>query len=73
MDDPPRIVVDVYGVRPPSRTHRTIPVGEEQVLRIRTGWHQGAGKFRMVLDTSPSYLKSFKVVSDPSGVAVLMP
>ncbi len=77
MDNPPRIVVDVYGARPPSRTHRIIPVGEAQTLRIRTGWHQGQGqgqgKFRMVLDTSPSYLSSFKVVSDPSGVAVLLP
>lgn len=77
MQNPPRIVVDVYGVRPPGRTHKTIPVGEAQALRIRTGWHQGPGpmqsKFRMVLDTSPSYLKSFKVVSDPDGVAILLP
>ncbi len=73
MDNPPRIVLDVYGVRPPSRRNRVIPVGEAQALRIRTGWHAGPGKFRIVVDTSPSYLSAFKVVSDDDGVAVVLP
>jgi len=68
IQDPARIVFDLYGIRSPFDKEQVVPVGTSWVKRIR---HYGyADRVRLVVDTEASHLDDFSVDSVPSGLAI---
>jgi hypothetical protein len=68
IDHPARIVFDIYDIKSPDQTGRTIAVDSKWVQRIR--YNPYPDKIRLVLDTEKQYLT--KYFSFPTGSGLLI-
>ncbi|MBW1697290.1 MAG: TolC family protein [Deltaproteobacteria bacterium] len=70
LEDPARIVFDLFGIKSPYKRERSIPVNSPLLKRIR---HYGdPARLRVVLDTDTPYLKdhSFEVVKNRLKIGI---
>jgi hypothetical protein len=68
IDNPARIVFDIYNIKSPHQEGRTIAVDSKWVKRIRYNPHPD--KIRLVLDTEKQYLT--KYFSFPTGSGLMI-
>jgi type IV pilus assembly protein PilQ len=68
VNNPPRIVFDLYGVESPFKGEQIVPVNTEVVQKIRHFNH--SGKVRVVIDTDAAYLTQFTAEPVVDGMSV---
>ncbi len=70
LDNPPRIVFDIAGLKSPFKGQQVLKVNTRWVAKVR---HQGyPDKVRVVLDTKKPYLKSYTAVPVEDGLMILV-
>jgi type IV pilus assembly protein PilQ len=70
LDNPPRIVFDIAGLKSPFKGQQVLKVNTPWVVNVR---HQGyPDKVRVVLDTKKPYLKTFTAVPVENGLMILV-
>ena len=70
LDNPPRIVFDLFDIKSPFRKEQTIPVDNKWLKRIR---HYGdTEKLRIVMDTHKTFLSSFTVEWIENGLSFVL-
>ena len=68
VDNPARIVFDLYNVKSPYKTEQSVPVDSKWVKQIR---HYGyPDRVRVVLDTSSQYLSAFSAEPVDKGLSI---
>jgi type IV pilus assembly protein PilQ len=68
IDNPARIVFDIYHIKSPHQTGRTIEVDSKWVKRIR--FNPYPNKVRLVLDTEKQYLTKYFSFPTDSGLLI---
>jgi type IV pilus assembly protein PilQ len=68
MDDPARIVVDMFNLKSPYDSTQKIPVASKFVQQVRHFAHPD--KVRMVIETQKAYLKQFAATPVDNGLLV---
>lgn len=68
VDNPARIVFDLYNVKSPYKTEQSVPVDSKWVKQIR---HYGyPDRVRVVLDTTTEYLSAFSAKPVDKGLSI---
>lgn len=70
LDDPPRIVFDIFGLRSPHKAPQNLPIDSDQVKTVRYYGHPD--KVRLVLDTSAPYLSVYRVEPKARGLDIFV-
>ena len=70
LNDPPRIVFDIYNIKSPFTKEQIIAVRSKWVNRIRHYAHPD--KVRLVLDTHRAYLNKYATTQAPNGLIILV-
>ena len=70
LDNPPRIVFDLFGLHSPQKVLQTLPINSHQVKTVRYYGH--SDKVRLVLDTTASYLSSFRAEPRTDGLEIFV-
>jgi len=70
LDDPPRIVFDLFGLSIADGGLQIVPVNSAYVSAIR--YHGYPDKVRLVLDTTSSYLSSYTTETKPDGLEIVV-
>ncbi len=68
VNNPPRIVFDLYGVDSPFKGEQIIPVNTEAVQKVRH--FKYPGKVRVVIDIGEAYLDNFNAAPVEDGMVV---
>ncbi|RTZ97731.1 MAG: hypothetical protein DSY90_06355 [Deltaproteobacteria bacterium] len=68
LDQPPRIVIDLFNIKSSADKEQKIAVGTRWVKKIR--YYSDSKKLRVVLETDKKYLNSFSVVPSQNGLIV---
>ena len=68
IDNPPRIVIDMYSLKSPFKKEQRIAVKSKWVKRIRHFGHPD--KVRMVLETEKAYLSKYTATPTDGGLLV---
>ena len=68
MDNPARIVFDIYNLKSPYEKEQIIPVASRWVKQIR--YFAYPDKIRLVLDTEPEFLSQYFSFSTASGLLI---
>ena len=70
LNNPPRIVFDIAGLKSPFKGQQVLKVNTPWVVRVR---HQGyPDKVRVVLDTKKTYLKSYSAMPVQDGLLIVV-
>ena len=69
LDNPPRIVFDLFGLKSQQRGLQTFATGSKHVKAVRYYGHPD--KVRLVLETTPSYL-SFTAEPQADGLEIMV-
>ena len=70
LDDPPRIIFDIYDMKSPYETEQIIAVDSQWVHQVRHCLHPD--KVRLVLDTHQSYLNNYSTAQGQNGLSILI-
>jgi hypothetical protein len=70
LDNPPRIIFDIFDLRSPYRSEQKIAVESKWVNQIRYCAHPD--KVRLVLDTHRGYLKNYSATQAQNGLLILI-
>jgi type IV pilus assembly protein PilQ len=68
MDNPPRIVFDLFNLKTPHKTEQRVEVKSKFLKQIRYFGHPD--KVRVVLDTSKAYLSKYSAIPIDSGFLI---
>ncbi|UCE55680.1 MAG: type IV pilus secretin PilQ [Desulfobacterales bacterium] len=68
MDNPPRIVIDMFKLQSPFKKEQRIKIKSKWVKQIRHFGHQD--KVRMVLETDKAYLSKFSTTPIDNGLLI---
>jgi type IV pilus assembly protein PilQ len=68
LDDPPRIVFDIYNINSPHQNEQIITVESKWVTRVRHCGH--LDKVRLVLDTYRDYLSKYAASPTDNGLLI---
>ena len=68
MDNPPRIVIDMFKLKSPFKKEQRIKIKSKWVKQIRHFGHQD--KVRMVLETDKAYLSKFSTTPIDNGLLI---
>ena len=68
LDQPPRIVFDLYALRSPYKAQQIIEVGSKWVKRVRHFGHPD--KVRLVLETTKNYQKKYSAFPKDTGLLI---
>lgn len=70
VDDPMRIVFDIFGIKSPNKKEKLIPVNSKWVNQIRYFGHPD--KVRLVMDLNPTYKSSYLAQPAKDGLTVFV-
>lgn len=70
LDDPPRIIFDIYDMKSPYKNEQIIAVESKWVNQIRHCGHPD--KVRLVLDTHQRYLNNYSTIQAQDGFLILI-
>ena len=70
LDDPPRIVLDLFGVKSPHESPQALTTGADAVSMIRYFGHPD--KVRIVLETTAHHLSFHKTVPVADGLEIIV-
>ena len=68
LDDPARIVFDLFNVKSPYKKPQKMPVASEWIDQVRHYGHRD--KLRIVVDTKKAYLTAFSADSVETGLVI---
>jgi len=68
LENPSRIVFDLFKVKSPYQKQQSIPVASEWIDRVRHYGHRD--KLRIVIDTKKPYLNAFSAQADETGLVI---
>lgn len=68
LQDPARIVFDIFNMTSSLKKEQVISVGEEYVKSVR--YYKHPDKLRLVVDTKAQYLDTFKAIPDRNGLTI---